>query len=566
MKIENILSVTGEKELSNRQTIHKKSKDKKEKSSDPIFNILTSLISSIKNEVKKVDEQSGDKKVKSEKVDPDKGSNTKTSLSKEEKKSVLEGLTAFMEGKAHSEIGASKERDDSKILNEDDNEGTKVSVKIPNSEGLALKENTGRKNQVSDAKNDKTARKPDAVNLESTAGIDNKNNNKINRADQNTLNVMNKIDDLDVKSAKDAKNDKTARKPDTVNLESTAGIDNKNNNKINRADQNTLNVMNKIDDLDVKSAKVVQVNKENMTLLENKETKNSLDDNKKAMSKSNLKVSKADILANQNQIKPENTVFTASSAQTSKPLSQNQNVTSANISEIPENQSNIHVKQNHTFKNNSGDTGENSSPDQGKMKFQDIMIKIENGTNNSKADLVQNFKMQVQSPKISEEKKNFDLKNYQDLPQVARQTTQNVVVTKQDVPLNDTNPAFLSNRIAEVLSKAVESQKMPVKIEIQLNPPSLGKIELSLVESGNRSSLNLNVENEKTQELIKSVVPIILDKLSNLNFNVVSVNVNGQAWYQSNADGHGRRQDERERNRFQEETHENFEETLKKEV
>ena len=256
------------------------------------------------------------------------------------------------------------------------------------------------------------------------------------------------------------------------------------------------------------------------------------------------------------------------------------------ISTISTQESSTNIKMNTPISNNlqspvadvssgnniqKGYDGKNGNSDlmQQNSTFQNVMVKIQSGTENTFKFDIGSIVQSTESSNSADksQKKNMELKNYQELPQVAREMTQSQSQPElvQNQRLNDTNPSTLSSKITSALSNA-EDQKVPVKIEIQLNPPSLGNVEISLTEDGGKTSLMLTSDNQKTQELLKTALPMIIDKMSVLNFNVVNVQINGQEWYQNNPNGDESRDNGKDKKEKDDKSNEKFEDIFKKEV
>ena len=123
------------------------------------------------------------------------------------------------------------------------------------------------------------------------------------------------------------------------------------------------------------------------------------------------------------------------------------------------------------------------------------------------------------------------------------------VVAKQEHLYGGKSAEHISKQIVTAISKALEDQKPPLKVEIKLDPPSLGKITIEITEKAGKTSLFMNVENAKTRELMKMLIPVMTNQLSNLNFNVVDVQLNGQQWLEDGSSNHQRKQEQREQKR-----------------
>ncbi|MGC9139238.1 flagellar hook-length control protein FliK [Athalassotoga sp.] len=195
----------------------------------------------------------------------------------------------------------------------------------------------------------------------------------------------------------------------------------------------------------------------------------------------------------------------------------------------------------------------NNTPDQ--KLFDNVSVKIQNLIKETFS--IRNFKVEIDE-KNAKYSPIIDAKVYESLPQSSRGE-----VPARSVP-DESGDSVPFSRITDFIAKSLKDQKLPVKVEIQLNPPSLGRVEISLTEDGGRTMLIINSANDKTQEMLKSAMPVIVDRLSNLNFNIVNVQINGQEWYQNNSNEDNQRKDER--NRKQNQEREKFSEFFKKEV
>ena len=137
-------------------------------------------------------------------------------------------------------------------------------------------------------------------------------------------------------------------------------------------------------------------------------------------------------------------------------------------------------------------------------------------------------------------------KDYEALPQLNRGENKKNVI-KNDIRDEKPDTANrISKQVITAILRELKAQKPPLKIEIRLNPPELGKITLEIREKAGKTSFFLNVENEKTKELMKNVLPVMINQLSNLNFNVVEIQMNGQQWLNDEAGQQRQRQDQRE--------------------
>ncbi len=212
---------------------------------------------------------------------------------------------------------------------------------------------------------------------------------------------------------------------------------------------------------------------------------------------------------------------------------------------------NVDSKQVQIQTNLSDMSNSNNAPDQ--KLFDTVNVKIQNLVKENFTG--QNFKIEIDGKKVNY---NFnDARIYASLPQSSRGEN----FKETNVPDKSEGPV---SKITDFIVKSLKEQKLPVRVEIQLNPPSLGKIEISLTEDGGKTTLIINSANDKTQEMLKNAIPVIVDRLSNLNFNIVNVQVNGQELYQNNSNGDSQRKDERDRKSNQEK--EKFGELFKKEV
>lgn len=213
-------------------------------------------------------------------------------------------------------------------------------------------------------------------------------------------------------------------------------------------------------------------------------------------------------------------------------------------------------KTSNNLPNNFDDTNFNQGTLRDQEFFKDLSVKIQNVFKENFSD--QSFKLQLGKETKYQSINNFN--DYESLPQVSRDQIAGRQVSKES---ENTNFIPVS-KISDLLIKSIKAQKLPVKIEVQLDPPTLGKVEITLTEDNDKTVLAVNSANEKTQELLRNNLPVIIDKLSNLNFNIVSVQINGQEWYQ-NASGDGQKRDERDRKQHQNDK-ERFKEFFKREV
>ena len=203
--------------------------------------------------------------------------------------------------------------------------------------------------------------------------------------------------------------------------------------------------------------------------------------------------------------------------------------------------------------------------------FDDVQVKITKGQNVLKHDEIKAMR-NVKTFDNPSTKLKRNLNAYKDLPQLSRgmqdqrsfkNQLQNVDEGQEQTKLRE-----VSTRISQAVMKALENQKPPLKIEIHLDPPQLGKVTINVVEKNGKASLIIDVEKGKTLELMKSAVPIMTNQLSNLNFNLVNVQLNGQHFFEGNQEKkqsgnqrNGRNKEKNDRN-FSDE----FNEVSKKEV
>ncbi len=183
-----------------------------------------------------------------------------------------------------------------------------------------------------------------------------------------------------------------------------------------------------------------------------------------------------------------------------------------------------------------------------KEHFDDVQVKITKGQNVLKHDEIKAVR-NVKTFDNSSAKLKKNLNIYKDLPQVNRgmQSQRNFKSQLQDVAEDreQTKMREVSKQISQTVMKALENQKPPLKIELHLNPPQLGKVTINIVEKNGKASLIIDVEKNKTFELMKSAVPIMTNQLSNLNFNLVNIQLNGQQLFEGNQE---RKQNENRQN------------------
>ncbi|GEM_PF-4645774 len=179
-----------------------------------------------------------------------------------------------------------------------------------------------------------------------------------------------------------------------------------------------------------------------------------------------------------------------------------------------------------------------------KRDFEDVFVKFTTQKNEVKQgegmkELLKTHLHEVQlgSKKLS--------KDYEALPQLNRGENKKNVI-KNDIRDEKPTANRISKQVITAILRELKAQKPPLKIEIRLNPPELGKITLEIREKAGKTSFFLNVENEKTKELMKNVLPVMINQLSNLNFNVVEIQMNGQQWLNDEAGQRRQRQDQRE--------------------
>jgi flagellar hook-length control protein FliK len=219
------------------------------------------------------------------------------------------------------------------------------------------------------------------------------------------------------------------------------------------------------------------------------------------------------------------------------------------------------------IKNQNDKSFEDQSQGQQNKKndFEDVILKFTRETKKSAKNEFTNFKTYKKFEYISQ---NKEIKDYESLPQLSRGIVQKNTVKESNQSKMGNIPRRISTQIITAVSKALENQKPPLKVEIQLNPPDLGKITMEITERAGKTSFLLNVENEKTREIMKMALPIMTNQLSNLNFNVVSVQINGQQWFDdgANQQGHRREQQEQKKENKERNFTEEFKEFRKEEV
>ncbi len=219
----------------------------------------------------------------------------------------------------------------------------------------------------------------------------------------------------------------------------------------------------------------------------------------------------------------------------------------------------------------SGGEKTSQTKDSSKAFSDDVKVKIET---DRPANLPgsRELKTNENSTKIFEvSTKKMSLKKYDDLPQVSREgaNAQNAPKAKDVSSTSKPQPIHVTQQISESIVKALQNQKPPIKVQIQLSPPSLGKVAITVVERTGGTSLILSSDNTKTQEMLKNAAPVMVNQLSNLNFNVISVQVNGQ-WLSADGGNHqGGNNERNNENKDKKESAEKFSDlkkSLEKEV
>ena len=205
-------------------------------------------------------------------------------------------------------------------------------------------------------------------------------------------------------------------------------------------------------------------------------------------------------------------------------------------------------KQGHIFRFNSERIVSSAHID---IPENNVQIKIESGRINSKIS-TRNAKIINKMHVVKLVRKRSEA--YTSLPQVSRgavlHTKVNTLFKEQSK--NHEISSHIVHKISQAVIKALENHKPPLKLEIKLNPPKLGKVSIIMVEKGGKTILTMNAEKLQTQELLRMVIPIVVNQLSNLNFNVVSVQLNAQQWLENNDKGHGRNNNDGQRKRQRE--------------
>lgn len=198
----------------------------------------------------------------------------------------------------------------------------------------------------------------------------------------------------------------------------------------------------------------------------------------------------------------------------------------------------------------------------------DIRIKIEKGTPFQKKNELRLSRITNKVAHINLKKR--ELESYKTLPQVSREFTrfsQTKILFKEKRIEEHEILSHVAHKISQAIIRALESQKPPLKLEIKLNPPQLGKVSITVVEKAGKTFLTINAENLRTQELLKMVTPIIINQLSNLNFNVVDVQLNAQQWLENGNERHSRNNNGgREKQKGDGNFSDDFKETYEKEV
>jgi len=198
----------------------------------------------------------------------------------------------------------------------------------------------------------------------------------------------------------------------------------------------------------------------------------------------------------------------------------------------------------------------------------DIRIKIEKGNFSPKKDETRFSRIINRTVHINPKKR--ELEPYKVLPQVSREFTslsQVKVLLKEKKIEGHEILNHIVHEVSQAVVKALENQKPPLKLEIKLNPPQLGKVSITVIEKAGKTFLTLNAENQRTQELLKMVAPIIINQLSNLNFNIVDVQLNAQQWLENGGERHSRNNNGgREKQKDDGKFSDDFKETYEKEV
>ena len=209
---------------------------------------------------------------------------------------------------------------------------------------------------------------------------------------------------------------------------------------------------------------------------------------------------------------------------------------------------------------NSNQFQKNSHFREKRQDFENVVVKITKGSQ-KKGHMKVNFSKVHLHEKIEYVRKHELSKDYGSLPQLNREKEISQVVKNDVTNKTSQTPKNISTQVVTAISKALENQRPPLKIQIQLNPPQLGKVIIEVTEKAGKTSLLLSVENDKTRELMKMALPIMTNQLSNLNFNVTNVQINGQQWFDT---GQGHQEQKREQNeRKKEERGNNFNEEYK---
>ena len=232
----------------------------------------------------------------------------------------------------------------------------------------------------------------------------------------------------------------------------------------------------------------------------------------------------------------------------------------------------VQMKKNVVFVNGDKITSTSTSKMTSKSKLtriigDDVHIKIEKGNFSKKNET--SFSKIID--KVHVDLKRSEFKPYKVLPQVSREFaghSQAKVSLKDGKIEGHEISNHIAHEISQAIIKALENQKPPLKLEIKLNPPQLGKVSITMVEKAGKTFLEINANNPRTQELLKMVTPVIVNQLSNLNFNVVEVQLNAQQWFENGSganhgQGNGR---DREKQKDDRNFSDDFKETYEKEV
>lgn len=135
---------------------------------------------------------------------------------------------------------------------------------------------------------------------------------------------------------------------------------------------------------------------------------------------------------------------------------------------------------------------------------------------------------------------------------------QNLAVKGNENSMNFTEQIANVRQMQNITNQIVDQIKIMIKpeqtsMEIQLNPESLGKINLSVIAKDGIMTAHFTAQNELAKEAIESQMQVLKDNLNNQGLKVesIEVTVSNFSFEQSNqaASGDGREQQSRSKNR-----------------